>query len=165
MDGSGSVFAVGGTVYQPGGVGRIRIERASVTPDATNNLQVSPGPSVVTLASGATPLLWPPTSAPQVEVISIGGVNAPADPRAGFGSLGPDVALAETATAQVVIETTNVEQASLVQVRRTPRNGQFSTTDATFDSVLNANPLVIRWLADVPVDVGYSAVQVKVIRP
>ena len=101
-----------------------------------------------------------------MKVVSIGGETAPEDPRAGFGSLTPDVALAATDTIQVVVETTNVEEASQVQVRVTPRtNVAYTTVDATVDTIVTATPLVIRWVADVPVRTGYSGLQVKVVRP
>ena len=88
------------------------------------------------------------------------------DPRASFGSAGADVALPETSSTQVVIETTNVEQASQVQVRVAPRaNGNATVVNATVASVVSPSPLVVRWTASLPVNAGFSAVQVKVVRP
>ena len=111
-------------------------------------------------------MLWPPSNAPEVRVVSIGGANAPADPRASFGSAGADVALPQATSTQVIIETTNVEQASQVKVRVTPRsNANATVVDATFSSQVSATPLVLRWTATLPVNTGYSAVQVKVVRP
>lgn len=162
MAGAGVVNAIGGSANFAGGNGRIRLERVA----NSSNYQVTPDPSVVNLAPGATALIWPPPEAPQVEVISIGGEAPPADPRAGFGSLGADVALPETTTTEVVIETTNVEAASTVEVRVTPRtNTGYSTTVASLVSTVSADPLVLHWSADVPVTNGYSALQVKVVRP
>ena len=118
------------------------------------------------IAANDTALLWPPSDAPEVKIISVGGAAAPADPRASFGSAGADVALPETTTTQVVIETRNVEQASQVQVRLTPRaNTNASVINAAVSSVVSTTPLVVRWTATLPVNVGYSAVQVKVVRP
>jgi len=63
----------------------------------------------------------------------------------------------------VIIETVGVEQASQVQVRLTPRsNASFSTVDAVAGTPVGN---VIQWTADIPVGNGYSAIQVKVIRP
>ena len=74
--------------------------------------------------------------------------------------------MAETTTTTVLIETTHVEQASTVQVRLTPRsNANATVINATVDSVVSTTPLVVRWVADVPVNTGYSAVQVRVVRP
>ncbi len=168
LSGAGSLSAVGGsaggTNDNAGGAGRIRIERVN----NSNTLAVSPDPSVVDLAANATALLWPPTGAPEVKVLSIGGVNAPADPKAGFGTIGADVALASTATTTVVIETTNVEAASTLKVRGTPRsNANYSevTLAPNSGTTITTTPLVIRWTASLPVATGYNAVQVRVIRP
>jgi pantoate kinase len=98
--------------------------------------------------------------------VSIGGTDASADPRAEFGSIGADVVLPRVANTTVVVETTNVEEASVVTVRATPRsNGNFSQATATVTEVVSADPLVVRWTANVPVNDGYSAIQVKVVRP
>ena len=160
--GTGKLNALGGGGWAVGGLGRIRLERAV----NTNSLQVVPDPSVVPISAGSTALVWPPSNAPEVRVVSIGGQTAPADPRASFGSEGADVALPQTNTAEVVIETTNVEQASQVKVRLTPRaNANATVVDATYSSQVSASPLVLRWTATVPVNTGYSAVQVRVVRP
>lgn len=171
LGGAGNIKATPGTADRQGSVGRIRLERFT----NSGSLQISPDPSVVPLASGATALLWPPSEAPDVRVVSIGGITAPTDPKASFGSAGADVALPQTATTQVIVETTNVEQASQVQVRLGRRsltpaewsagNRGATVVNATFTQQVTANPLVIRWTATVPVSVGYSAVQVKVVRP
>jgi len=161
LAGTGKLTASGGTsATSIGGLGRIRVER--VTNGGT--VQIVPDPSVVPLNSGATATIVPPAGAPEVRIVSIGGQPVPADPRAGFGAVGPDVALAETASTQIVIETTNVEQASQVQVRLTPR----ANANATFvnATVSNVAGQVVTWTANVTgLNVGYSAVQVKVVRP
>ena len=54
----------------------------------------------------------------------------------------------------------------MVKVRGTPRsNGNFTEVNATLSSVVSEDPLVLRWTANLPVQSGYSAVQVRVIRP
>ncbi len=160
--GSGVVNAGGGSGGANGGYGRIRMERVT----NTNAISVTPDPSVVDLAPNATALLWPPSGAPEVKVLSIGAVNAPADPKAGFGTIGADVALPNQANTTVIVETTNVEAASVVKVRGTPRsNAGYSEVNATLQSTVSTTPLVIRWTASLPVATGYNAVQVRVIRP
>lgn len=167
VEGTGSIVAVGGENgggprFASGYIGRVRVERVSTQ----GAVSVIPDPSAIILSDGATALLWPPIGAPEVRVLSIGAISAPADPRAGFGTIGADVALPITASTQVLIETKNVEQASQVKVRGTPRsNGNFTEVVATVDSIVSTDPLVIRWKADLPVNVGYSAVQAHVIRP
>jgi hypothetical protein len=163
LDGTGVTRALGGGGYQTGGSGRIRLERVI----NNNTIEVTPDPSMVPLTDGDTALLWPPTDAPTVKILSIGGVSTPADPRAAFGTTGADVVLPEVATMQVVIETVGVEQASLVQVRLTPRsNASYSTVNAVVDHVEDAGPPeVVHWTAEIPVGNGYSAIQAKVVRP
>jgi hypothetical protein len=162
FSGSGLIQAVGGSTTSSGGNGRIRIER--VTNSST--MVPTPDPSVVDLAVNSTALLWPPSGAPEVKVISVGGTNAPADPKAGFGTIGADVALPSASTTTVIVETTNVEAASVVKIRATPRsNASFSEVDATLESTVSTIPLVIRWTATLPVGTGYNAVQARVIRP
>jgi hypothetical protein len=120
----------------------------------------------VAIADGSTALIWPPTGSPEVRVISIGGQASPTDPRAGFGALGADVSLPLVNETSVLIETRNAEEASVVKVRGTPRsNGNFTEVNATLSSVVSEDPLVLRWTANLPVQSGYSAVQVRVIRP
>jgi plastocyanin len=109
--GSGILSCVGGTpqsAYYTSGNGRIRLERVV----NTNSIATNPAPSVVDLIAGTTALLWPPTGAPEVKIISLGGVAAPADPKSGFGTIGADVAIPTATTTPCVVETTNVEQAS-----------------------------------------------------
>jgi hypothetical protein len=161
VSGSGSILAPGGVPNQ-GGVGRVRIERTL----NSGTIAVFPDPSVIVLDDRSTAILWPPSGAPEVRVVSIGGGAAPADPRAEFGTVGADVALPLTSSTQILVETKNVEQGSQVKVRGIPRsNGQFTEVVATVDSILSNDPLVIRWKADLPVNVGYSVVQAHVVRP
>ncbi len=162
LSGTGTITALGGGGYKAGGLGRIRIER--VVND--NTLQVTPDASLLALTEESTPIIWPPDGAPTVRIVSIGGESAPDDPLASFGTTGADVVLPEVSTTQVLIETENVEEASQVQVRVTPRfNSTYTLVDATVDTIVSSDPLIIHWVADLPVNVGYSAVQVKVVRP
>ena len=162
--GSGVVEAqAGSTTDYPGALGRVRMERV-----VNNNtwIAIAPSPSVVGLTAGDTALLWPTAMAPTVKIVSIGGESAPADPLASFGTSGADVAIVQTNTTEVVIETVYVEEASVVKVRLTPRsNASYTEVVASESLVVNPDPLTIHWTADIPVGSGYSAVQVHVVRP
>ena len=77
-------------------------------------------------------------------------------------------------SAVVRVETVNVEEASKVIVRITPRNGmtvggvqQSNATEvnAVVKEVLATTPLTIRWEATVPTLPGSAALQARVIRP
>lgn len=160
--GTGSIHVYGGNNWGSGGLGRIRLERTT----STGNLSITPDPSLLALQEGDTPLIWMPSDGPSVRLVSVGGNPAPSDPRAGFGALNPDFTLPPGATTSVVVETTNVEDASVVTIRVSPRiNGNFVDTVANLSQVVSTSPSVIRWTADVPVNGGYSALQVKVVRP
>ena len=168
--GSGLIEAVcrpgngpyGGTANAVGGQGRIRIERVT---NAFTPLPI-PQPSVVELGSGATPVIWLPTNGPTVSIVSIDGNAAPADPRAEFGAFGADVVLPQITNVTVVVLTTNVEPASVVIVRATPRSdGSFRQATAAVTEIVSEVPQVVRWTANVPVQNGYAAIQVKVVRP
>lgn len=165
FSGTGTVQAIGGSSSRPGGLGRIRIERVT----NVGTPQVTPDPSVIALQAGATCLTWLPSDGPTARIVSIGNsgnTNAPADPRASFGTYGADIALPQVSTTPVIIETTNAEAASIVTVRVSPRsNGSYTETAATVTKTNSMSPLVLRWLANVPVNPGYSAIQVKVVRP
>lgn len=163
--GSGLVAATGGVAVgccpggQEGGVGRIRVEMVN----NSGAIWFAPDPSTVTVTPNHEALLWPRSIDPQVRILSIGQIPVPLDPRAGFGAFGPDVALALTNRTFVSVETHNVETNSQVIVRLTPR------TDDNFLEVnaglVGSSGGVAEWLAELPVKPGYSAVQVRVVRP
>ncbi|HOB99623.1 MAG TPA: hypothetical protein PKM43_12845 [Verrucomicrobiota bacterium] len=168
LSGAGDVLAQGGKNGNQGigGNGRIRIERVTNTTN-DDSFAVAPDPSVVELGDGDTPLIWLPTNGPTVQIVKIGGNDAPADPRAGFGAIGADVTLPQVTSTTVVIETRYVEAESAVTVRATPRsNGNYTEVPATgAPEVISENEPVLRWTVNVPVQDGYSAIQVKVVRP
>ncbi len=172
LAGTGIVEAIGGGGYQTGGDGRIRIERVN----NSNTLAVTPDASLLALEDNTAPVIWPPSTAPTVKIISFTygpegeeqTVESPDDPYASFGTNGADVVLDEVSTASVLIETTNVEWESTVKVRVTPKfNATYTEVevDAEDKVQVGEDPLTIRWTAELPVSTGYAAVQVKVIRP
>ena len=163
LAGNGVVEAIGGAGSGGGGLGRTRIERVAIT----NSVNFTPGPSVVELPSGATPVVWLPSDGPTVKIVSVGGNLAPLDPRAGFGPIGADIVLPRITNTTVVVETVWVEPASVVKVRVTPRaDGDFTETLAYLTQVISEDPKVIRWTAtNAPVSDGYAAIQVRVVRP
>jgi hypothetical protein len=161
--GGGRVQVLGGSYRNNAGPGRIRLERVNTDGAMTFSPQTL---SVVPLQAGATAQVWLPGTGPSVRIVSIGGVTAPADPRANFGGVGADVSLPQTDTVPVVLETTNVEDAASVRVRFSPRfNAQVVEREATLQQVVNASPRVIRWTVDLPTTGGYAAIQARVIRP
>jgi hypothetical protein len=107
-----------------------------------------------------------PAAGPSVKIVAVGGKAAPADPHAALGVEGADTVVPDVSSTRVEVETANVEANSTVIVRTTPRaNGSFTETAAAPIQTNSTSPLVLRWAANVPVNPGYSAFQVKVIRP
>ena len=144
LAGSGRLSAGGGA--GSGGAGRVRLERTHYLSEA-GELIISPDPSVVTLTEGDTPLIWLPSDGPSVKVIAVNEQTPPPDPRAQFGAHGADVTLPQTSTIQVVVETTNVEDASIVKVRCKPQmRGAYEERTATVQEVINEDPLTIHWV-------------------
>lgn len=163
LEGNGLTAAVCNVMpnlgHIPGSVGRIRVERV----ENRGAVQFSPDPSTVTLVPGHVALLWPREADPSVRILSIGERSVSSDPRAGFGAFGPDVALALTNRTFVSVETLNVETNSQVIVRLTPRaDGNYVEVNA---GLVGSDAGALRWLAELPVKPGYSAVQVRVVRP
>jgi hypothetical protein len=170
LEGSGSLNATGGSGVYTSGSGRIRLERGGTS----GALTITPAPSVIDLAGGNNAKLWPESGDPSAKIVSVNSVAAPADPKAAFGSYTPDVALPLVSQVEVIVETINVESASQVFIRITPRNGMTvagtAKTDATevaavVDQEVSTTPLKLRWKAILPTLPGYSAVQARVIRP
>ena len=170
--GSGIISAAGGDgAGSASGNGRIRLERIT----NNNTIVVVPAPSVLDLVADSTVVLWPPAGAPKAKMVSVGNANAPSDPKASFGTLAPDVALPESSNAEVIVETENVEAASQVIVRITPRNGMVlgsqiindaTEVTAVLDTAFTPpSPGILRWKATVPTLPGHSAVQARIIRP
>lgn len=164
LTGNGQIQCLGGTGrnVNPGGSGRIGIERAANTFSGA----INPDPRIVPIADGSTPQIWTPDNGPKVRIISIAGNAPPPDPRAEFGAVGADIVLPRVTGTTLVIETSNIEQASVVTARYTPRaDGDYTEATATVTQVVSEDPLVLRWTANVPVRDGYGAIQVKVVRP
>ncbi len=160
--GSGFVYARGGGGNYSGSNGRVRLERVN----NSGTVSVVPDPSILGLQGGATALIWPPAGAPEARIVSVGGVSVSSDPRAEFGTTLADAAIPQTNSTYIVVETVNVESASQVIVRVTPRHSaSFSEYTATLTATNNLSPLTLEWTAVPPVNLGYSAVQVRVVRP
>ena len=99
--GQGQLRALGG---QNAGKGRIRLERTN----PTTLVDVDPAPTEGIIANGGTALIWPTASAPTVRILSIGGFDISADPRALLDQVNVDRYLPNVGGVEVVIATTNV---------------------------------------------------------
>lgn len=170
--GGGTVSAIGGSSRFDGGMGRIRFERVNNSMTSVTN-QVIPPPSVIDLLPNDTALVFPPNDAPTAKVLSVGGQVIPDDPAASFGAEPADAKLDESALdaegeTLVVIETENVSDNSEVTLLLQPRiAGVGSPGSYSFPAVRDetyVDPTKDRWTVEVPVSIGYAAMQVRVDR-
>ncbi len=154
IQGSGSVYALGGSGYTgSAGKGRIRLEANNINMSGTTD----PNASIDTTPF-SEPALWPDANAPTVRVISIGGVQVPADPRASFTYPLQDVSLADYAPQTAVIEARHVPLSWTVAVRVIPKSGPDSRVFATY---VSGDETLSTWHADLTFPNGFSAVQVR----
>jgi hypothetical protein len=149
-----------GAVNNPADVrfqGRIRIEADTVTV----------APSLPMYSSG--PLgdqirFLRDEFTPAVRVVSVGGVGAPAEPRAQFEL--PGEIVVATRQVQVVVECKNVPSNATVKVwlRSASSGGTHSFVNATFQSGTTEQST---WIAtgDLGAPAGYSTVQAHVVLP
>jgi len=131
-----------------GGDGRIRVEANTRTLSGS----VVPPPSAIT--PNQTPQIWPDSTTPRLEIVSVGGTNAPADPRPNLFQ--PDIELNEGGQKTVVVHAYNVPTDGTwqVQVRLTPRNGKESFVTCTYVSGNQGSSI---WQGSLNFDVGSAA--------
>jgi hypothetical protein len=129
--------------------GRTRMEANSMSQQLTitpNAALVSPGP---------TPIIFPPTSAPSVSIVSVGGQPAPSDPAANVTS-SPDIGIQTNSPVTVVLQTVNFPTSGSVTVRVVPVYGPSSTLTATLASG-NVNSATWQLTSQIPL--GYCVLQ------
>lgn len=131
-----------------GGHGRVRIEGNS----RTLNGAIVPPPSSVN--AGTTPQIWPDSTTPLLSIVSIDGINSPADPRANLAQ--PDIEFSAGGNKNVVVHAYNVpiDGTWSVQVRMTPRNGKESFVTCTYVSGNQASSM---WQGTLNFDEGAAA--------
>jgi hypothetical protein len=158
LGGTGSIQALGGG--WGGGVGRIRLEAN------TNAYAGTYGPEPVPDTPANPPVIWPedsPVPVPSVKITEIGGLAAPADPRAAVERTKQDVHLPDVTTATVRIEARNVPLDWAVYVRVVVRyGGEDSIVNATR---ISGDATLSIWEAQVPVQGGRYVLQARAYKP
>lgn len=157
LSGGGSVNATGASAGGwIGGDGRVRIEAntssftGASTPTASVAVPVGPNPDIF------------PAAAPQLSILSVGGVNAPADPRAGLLLPNQDLTIASTGLLKVRLQGTNVPVNWTVLVRLLPKSGPDTYAYASLVSGTAASSV---WEAQVVFPAGLSAIQARAYAP
>lgn len=135
--------------------GRIRIETASLSPSITMT------PETVAVPPADPPILWPGTGAPTVRIVSVGGQASPTDPTAPMQAAS-DVGIASNTAVQVVIETTNFPPSGVVEVRRSPKFGNFAWTTLTHSG---GDFVQSTWTANITFPGGFTALQARATVP
>lgn len=101
-----------------GGSGYIRIEANSIVLSGASD----PNYTLLQPLDNDEAVIWPPSTAPSVKVLTIAGVAVPDDPHAEFNPPG-DVGLVTTEPVEVELSTLNVPRDWNVVVRVTLRSG------------------------------------------
>jgi len=131
--------------------GRIRIE-------AVNNFssyQLQGSTSIVPLVG--TPQIWPSDTSPQAKILSIGGLNAPSDPRAQDGDTNADMTLNTDQPVIVRVQCTNVPVANWkVQLKLVVPEGDAVLKECT---LVEGNDVVSFWEASFTLPPGVSVIQ------
>ncbi|HWN97423.1 MAG TPA: hypothetical protein VNT99_20495 [Methylomirabilota bacterium] len=146
VSGSGQVQALGAN---GGNRGRTRLQANVAGP----TLGFTPA---ATLESPAPMLLWPETNAATVRVVSVSGLQTPADPRAALQNSPADVELATTNAVSIVVQTSNFPTNGIVNIFITPRN----TTRTTYQAALiSGSSSLATWQVQHALLPGYSVIQ------
>jgi plastocyanin len=136
--------------------GRIRIE-------CNNPVGFSFQPNTFPVAPRVPVQLWPEPAAPTARIVSVNGLNAPADPRASMDFLAPaDLRVpAGSRTNLVTVETVNLPTNAVVTLRviSTP-SGDDERLTAEYLSTDPANPNRHLWSRQVVIQPGFHALQV-----
>jgi hypothetical protein len=125
--GNGSIEAVGGSADAGSYPGRIRLEANTTSSALTLNPStpaVLPNPLVI----------WPAATAPTVQVVSVSGTAAPADPKASMFGNGDDILIAQTNAVVIQLQTANFPTSGTVSVFIKPLTGAQSILPASFVS-------------------------------
>lgn len=144
----GASFTLNATGQTGGGSGRIRIEAN------TRTISGATLPIPSTTNAGTTPQIWPDSTTPKLEIISVGGTASPSDPRANLFQ--PDVELTSGGDKNIVVHAYNVPTDGTwqVQVRMTPRNGTQSFVTCTYVSGNQGSSV---WQGTLNFDAGAAA--------
>ena len=139
--GTGSINAAVG--------GRTRIEANSLSS------QIVVTPNVNLVAPASSPAIVPAGGSPTVNIVSVAGLNAPADPQANLDSA-PDIGLQTNGPVTVVLQTQNVPTTGNVALRVVPVYGASWTTNA---SLVSGTVASATWQVTAKIPVGYCALQ------
>jgi hypothetical protein len=162
ISGTGFLNASRGTAYpNNGGVGRIRIDAAAQN---LGSLTITPTASVAD--PGNTPMFWPDTATPAVRVVSLNGVAVPTTPQGMLTYPWQDVYLSGTGDVTALLEATNVQTTSTMQVFITKQGGTRTLLSSGSVTLVGGSEALSTWRAVfTSVPNGMFAIQARAVLP
>jgi hypothetical protein len=148
--GSGTIAA---NSYGPG---RIRLESNIVSP----NLSFGPSPDyTVPILFPIT--IWPPTNAPSLRLVLIGGQPVPNDPLAPLTAYNADLTTT-TNSVGVILETSNFPTNGTVSVFIKPRNSPQLTLQASY---VSGTQQLATWQVQATLPLRHTVIQARAVAP
>ena len=156
----GSIRVVGNQVLGNGSInaatdGRIRVEANSMS------AQLNITPNIALVAPASPPLIFPPAGSPTVNIVSVAGLTAPADPQATVAAA-PDIGIQTNGPVTVVLQTQNFPTTGTVALRVVPTYAASWITNAAFVSGSSA---FATWQLTARIPVGYCVLQAHATSP
>ena len=137
--------------------GRTRIETNTLSPTITTV------PPTIAVAPGTTPTIFQSATSPTVKIVSVDGINSPADPMAPLVS-SADIAIQKNTPVTIVLETCNFATAgAVVSVRVANKFGGASSYNATLDS--GGTSTLSTWRVSTTLAPGFVTLQARATAP
>lgn len=157
LAGVGTLSAIGGTSPSgfTGGNGRIRLEANTVG----HSWSILPRTSA--FAPDVPLLIWPPDTAPTVQITSVASSAVPANPT-GSTSL-PDFTLVGTTGFEVFLQTVNAAATAVVELKLVRKHGADLVLPAVLDPPGQTGPILNWKTAEITPGDGVGVLQAKVV--
>ena len=137
--------------------GRLRIEANSLSSSVITT------PSTIAVAPGTTPTIFQSATSPTVKIVSVDGINSPADPMAPLVS-SADIAIQKNTPVTIVLETCNFATAgAVVSVRVANKFGGYGWYHATLDS--GGTSTLSTWRVSTTLVPGFVTLQAPATAP
>ena len=137
--------------------GRLRIEANSLSSSVITT------PSTIAVAPGTTPTIFQSATSPTVKIVSVDGINSPADPMAPLVS-SADIAIQKNTPVTIVLETRNFATAgAVVAVRVANKFGGYGWYNATLDS--GGTSTLSTWRVSTTLVPGFVTLQARATAP
>lgn len=163
-----NIFGAGGAIKiiapQVGGTGsltavsngRTRIE----TTILADTLSILPNTVAVPLGN-TPPILWAPDNAPKVRIVSVDAIPAPVDPHAPLRT-SADIGIQNSGEVDILLEAVNFPIEGSVQVRVSPKFGQYAWKTATRTG---GDFTASQWRVKTTLPTGFTTLQARAVSP